>query len=135
MKIKKRWIYIVFVLVFIPTPVYSQLVSSSKLGSGKRNFRFGYARYGVVDFGSYHGIWLGGDLGLSDRTKVSTSTVAFFWDASITDIYESFQIVHITPLGSTGLDCFFFGDFTFLMDLNYSERYAHLDINVSLINN
>ena len=133
MKIKNRWIYIVFVLVFLPIPVDSQLVSLSKLESGKYNFRFGYAGYRSVGDGSSHGIWLGSDLGFGDRTKVSANTIAFFSDTSISYIYESFQIVHITPLGSTGLDCFFFGDFTFVMDMSYSERYAHLDISDSAL--
>ena len=108
-----RWIYIVFVLAFIPTPVYSQLVSLSKLESGKHNFRLGYVGNFVQ-----HGMWLGGDRGFGDRTQVSTSASIFFdaTDKTIDDIYQSSQIVHIIPLGSTGLDCFFFGDFGVFID-------------------
>ena len=131
MKIKKRWMYIVFVLVFLPIPAYSQLVSPSKLESGKYNFRLGYVRNlgnpGYVEQlrdsrrdsrRDSHGMWLGGARGLGDRTKVSTSASIFFdaTDKTVDDIYQSSQIVHITPLGSIGLDCFFFGDFGVFID-------------------
>ena len=48
----KRWIYIVLIWVFLPTPVYSQFVSLSKLERGKHNFRLGYVR-NMGDPGGY----------------------------------------------------------------------------------
>ena len=113
MQLKKRWMYIAFVWVFLPTPVYSQFMSLAKLERGKHNFRLGYVR----DL-RHHGMWLGGDRGFGDRTKVSIGASIFFdaTDKTIDDIYQSSQIAHITPLGSTGLDCFFFGDFGVFID-------------------
>lgn len=126
MHLKKRWIYIIFVLAFIPTPAYSQLMSLSKLRSGKHNFRLGYVR----DFGS-HGMWLGTDRGLGDSTKVSTSATLFFPPGGSIGIYESSQIMHITPLGSTGLDVFFFGDLSLFIE-RY-DRYYDLRVGVKIL--
>lgn len=124
MHLDKRWIYIVFVLVFLPTPADAQFMSPSKLGSGKYNFRLGYVR----DFG-LHGMALGGERGFGDRTKVSTSASIFFnaTHTTIDSIYESSQIVHTIPLGSTGLDCFFFGDFG--ISINYRVYVTEAYIN------
>ncbi len=123
--IKKRWIYIVFVLVFLPTPVYAQPISPFKSVSGKHSLNLGYVR----DFGT-HGLWLGGDRGLSDRTKISTNATVFFVPSDQTiGVYESSQIVHIAPLGSTGLDCFFFADVAFFIDPKRYDRYADLGLS------
>lgn len=121
MHLEKRWIYIVFVLVLFPAPAYSQLVSLAKLGNGGRNFRLGYAR----DFGT-HGMWLGTDRGFGDRTKISTNATVFFrpTDPTVNGVYESSQIMHIVPLGSTGIDCFFFGDFAVFINRSSYGRSA-----------
>ena len=113
MHLEKRWIYIVFVLALFPTPAYAQLVSLSKPASGKYNFRLGYAR----EFGG-HGMWLGMGRGFSDRTEISTNILVFFnqTNQTLEGLYESSQFVHSTPLGSTGIDCFFFGDYAVWLD-------------------
>ena len=121
MHLEKRWIYIVFVLVLFPAPAYSQLVNLAKLGDGGRNFRLGYAR----DFGT-HGMWVGTDRGFGDRTKISTSAIIFFrpTDPTVNGVYESSQLVHIAPLGSTGIDCFFFGDLGVFIERSSYSRSA-----------
>ena len=131
MHLKKRWIYIIFLFVLFPVTAYSR--------TGLYELPAGEMAVGLSLGRGQHSRSIGGNLGygISNRTKVAlTSGVSFIdedlYDSSITHIPPSFGggvvLVHIRPLGRTGLDYFFSGGihttFSRTLDASTNETLA-----------
>ena len=115
MNLKMRWVYVVFILALFPvTTAHSQLASLSKVASNKRNVGLGYlaSQYGT------QGMSVLAEHQLGDTIKISSPAEIWFDDYDLY-IYESLQIVHVSPLGSTGLDFFLIGG----LSVNYTYNY------------
>ncbi len=126
---KKRWLYVIFVLTFFPVPVYSQLANISNLTGVKRSLGIGYLR----DTFTTNGIAVTAEQRLTENMKLaSISHIWTFPDSHELLLLESFQMIYVGPLGSTGLDFFLVGDMSFEFSTEtgyptrstYSRRYS-----------
>ena len=112
MRIKERWTCIVFLFVLCPVTAYSQ-TDLYGLSRGEMAIAVGFGR-------SQNSSGMGGSVGygISDRTKVALTGDVSFIDE---DLYDSssvhlppalgsgVMVIHIMPLGQTGLDYFLSG--------------------------
>ena len=112
MRIKERWICIVFLFVLCPVTAYSQ-TGLYGLSGGEVAIAVSFGR-------SQNSSGMGGSVsyGISDRTKVAlTGGISFIdedlYDSSSVHLPPAFgsgvALIHIRPLGQTGLDYFFSG--------------------------
>ena len=114
MQLKKRWTCIGFLFVLLPVTAYAQM-DLYELQQGRKEAGLGFSR-------GQDAIGIGGRLGygISDRTKIALIANMSILDE---DRYDSSEVnipppvmigiesVHVSPLGQTGLDYFFIGDF------------------------
>ena len=131
MRLKERWTRIVFLFVLYPVTAYSQ-TDLYGLSGGEVAVRLSFGR-------SQNSSGMGGSVGygISDRTKVAlTGRVSFANE----DLYDSSSVhlppalgsgvtlIHIMPLGRTGLDYFFSGGihttFSRLLDASTNKLLA-----------
>ena len=112
MRIKERWTCIVFLFVLCPVMAYSQ-TDLYGLSGGEMAVGLSFGR-------SQNSSGMGGSVGygISDRTKVALTGDVSFIDE---DLYDSssvhlppalgsgVMVIHIMPLGQTGLDYFLSG--------------------------
>ena len=126
MHLKKRWIYIVFLFVLFPVTAYSQ--------TGLYGLPAGEMAVGLSLGRGQHSSAIGGNFGygISNRTKVAFTGGVSFIDKNVYDgsVHQPLNfrggvsLIHIRPLGQTGLDYFLSGH-------TYTGFYRLLDASTN----
>ena len=130
MQLNKRWVYVVFLFVLFPVTAYSR--------TGLYELPAGETAVGLSLGRGQNSSAIGGNLGygISNRTRIAfTGGVSFIdkdlYDGSIhqpRNFSGGIVLIHIRPLGQTGLDYFFSGNtytgFSRLLDASTNETIA-----------
>ena len=130
MQLNKRWVYVVFLFVLFPVTAYSR-TGLYELPAGETDVGLSLGR-------GQNSSAIGGNLGygISNRTRIAfTGGVSFIdkdlYDGSVhqpQNFSGGIVLIHIRPLGQTGLDYFFSGNtytgFSRLLDASTNETIA-----------
>ncbi len=114
MSFKHKWVYIAFILVLLPVTAYSQ-ASLYRLSTAETSFGIGIIRQGMGIITSRDTTIIGGNLDYRIENNLKLSFQAGVGLTDAVDVPPSpiggIGIVHIEPLGETGLEYFGGGDF------------------------